>query len=223
MSEEINKQKIAETITPQAKTTKREIIVGIAAIVLAIGLCVAAILYKDAIMKTAAGFGYSLVGMLIVAFLAGSILSFTAVPVPYWILVFSLPTALAVNWGILAPVAVGFTSALGATLGHMPTFMIGYGGRSLPTKLSTRFSSNWYGRWYNRTIKWAEKHGWIAVFLTSAIFNPIHLPMTIAFGTLRYPPLKFFIYSFLGNSVKSLVLAFAGYFGLTSLLKLFGI
>jgi membrane protein DedA with SNARE-associated domain len=216
-----------ETTSCQKKTRlplpKREIIVGVLAIVITIGLCVAAFLYKDAIMNTAATFSYGLIGILIVSFLAGSILSFTAVPIPYWILVFSLPTALATNWGILAPIAVGLTSALGATLGHMPTFMIGYGGRSLSTKLSDRFSNNWYGRWYKKIINWSEKHGWIAVFLTSAVFNPIHLPMTVAFGTLRYPPLKFFGYSFLGNSVKSLFLAFCGYYGLTWLLKFFGV
>ncbi|MBN1367531.1 MAG: VTT domain-containing protein [Dehalococcoidales bacterium] len=209
----------------QAKTRilKREIIVGVSAIVITIGLCVAAILYKDTIMNTAASLGYGLTGILLVSFLAGSILSFTAVPIPYWILVFTLPTALAANWGILAPFAVGLTSALGATLGHMPTFMIGYGGRSLPGKLSNRFSNNWYGRWYKKIITWSEKHGWIAVFINSAIFNPIHLPMTVAFGTLRYPPWKFFLYSFLGNSVKSLLLAFCGYYGLTWLLKFIGV
>jgi membrane protein DedA with SNARE-associated domain len=205
------------------RMTRREIIVGILAIVITIGLCVAAFLYQDEIMNTAASFGVSLVGILVVSFLAGSILSFTAVPIPYWILVFTLPTALSATWGILAPVAVGLTSALGATLGHMPTFMIGYGGRSLPNKLSAKFSNNWYGRWYKKIIAWSEKHGWIAVFINSAIFNPIHLPMTVAFGTLRYPPLKFFIYSLLGNAVKSLFLAFCGYYGLTWLLKFIGI
>lgn len=216
-----------ETTSCENKTKaiapKREIIVGIIAILVTIGFCVGAIIYKDELMNTAATLGYGLIGILLVSFLAGSILSFTAVPIPYWILVFTLPTALSTNWGILAPVAVGLTSALGATLGHMPTFMIGYGGRSLPSKLSNRFSNNWYGRWYKRIIVWSEKHGWIAVFINSAIFNPIHLPMTVAFGTLRYPPLKFFTYSFLGNSVKSLILAFCGYFGLTWLLQLFGI
>ncbi len=223
-----------ETKTPEPETAKeqgtkklpvpkREIFTGILAIIITIGLMVAAFLYKDQIMKSAATFGYGLLGVLIVSFLAGSILSFTAVPIPYWILVFTLPTVLAAKWGILAPIAVGFTSALGATLGHMPTFMLGYGGRSLSTRLSDRFSNNWYGRWYKRIMSWSEKHGWIAVFLTSAVFNPIHLPMTVAFGTLRYPPLKFFLYSFLGNSVKSLFLALCGYYGLTSLLKLFGV
>ena len=222
MSEDIKKPETPITPHNGIHIPRREVIVGILALVLTIALCVAAIIYKDQIMQTASSFGYGLLGILLVSFLAGSILSFTAVPIPYWILVFSLPTALGATWGLLAPMAVGLTSALGATLGHMPTFMIGYGGRSLPTKLSERFSNNWYGRWYKKIITWSEKHGSIAVFLTSAVFNPVHLPMTVAFGTLRYPPLKFFLYSFLGNSVKSLLLAFCGYFGLTWLLKIIG-
>lgn len=204
------------------RTPRREIIVGSIAVIFTVAICVAAILYKDEIMKRATAVGYSLIGLLVISFLAGSILSFTAIPIPYWFLVFTLPSVLASHWGLLAPVGVGLTSALGATLGHMPTFMLGYGGRSLTRKLSNRFSKSWYGRWYNRVIAWSQKHGWIAVFLTSALFNPVHLPMTVAFGSLRYPPVKFFIFSLLGNAVKSLFLAFAGYYGLTFLLKFIG-
>jgi membrane protein DedA with SNARE-associated domain len=202
---------------------KKEIVVGITAVVFTIAICVVAILYKDDIMNRATAIGYSLFGLLIISFLAGSILSFTAIPIPYWFLVFTFPSILAPQWGLLAPVGVGLTSALGATFGHMPTFMLGYGGRSITRKLSNRFSNSWYGRWYQKVINWSQRHGWIAVFATSALPNPVHLPMTVAFGSLRYPPYKFFIYSLLGNVVKSLFLAFAGYFGLTSLLKFLGI
>jgi membrane protein DedA with SNARE-associated domain len=198
------------------RISKREIIVGVLALVITIAMSVAALIYKDIIINYAAG--YSLIGMLVISFLAGSILSITAVPLPYWILVFTLPTVLAERWGILAPIFVALISALGATIGHMPTFMLGYSGRSLSNKISARFNS----RIYQRLINWSKRHGWIAVFLNSAMFNPVHLPMTIAFGTLCYPPWKFFLYSFLGNTVKGLILAFAGYYGLTSLLKLMG-
>jgi len=197
------------------RVPKREIIVGAFAILFTVAICVAAILYKDEIMATTlVAVGYGLVGLLVVSFLAGSVLSFTAVPIPYWVLVFTLAYVFKAQWGIFAPVAVGLTSALGATLGHMPTFMLGYGGRTLTKKLSNRFNKSWYGRWYSSVINWSQKHGWIAVFLTSALINPVHLPMTVAFGSLRYPPWKFFIFSLLGNAVKGLFLAFAGYFGL---------
>jgi len=218
--EDTNKKSESETTE---RVPKREIIVGSLAIILTIAICVVAVLYKDEIMSRTHAMSYSLVGLLLISFLAGSILSFTAIPIPYWFLVFTLPGVLSVQWGLFAPLGIGLTSALGATLGHMPTFMLGYGGRSLTKKLSNKFSHSWYGRWYDRVIKWSQKHGWIAVFLTSALPNPVHLPMTVAFGSLRYPPYKFLFFSLLGNALKSLTLAFAGYYGLTSLLKFLGI
>ena len=201
---------------PKKGISKREIITGILAIIVTIGLGVAAVMYKDVLINYAAG--YSLIGILVISFLAGSLLSFTAVPLPYWILVFTLPSVLAMRWGLLAPFLVALVSALGTTVGHMPTFMIGYGGRSLSEKITSRFNN----RLYQRLINWSKKHGWIAVYVNSAIINPVHLPMTIAFGTLCYPPWKFFVFSFLGNTTKGLFFALSGYFGLTSLLHFLG-
>ena len=198
---------------------KREIYLGIVALVVTIALCVAAIYYKDDLMSIANIGGYSLLGVLIIAFVAGSTVSVTAIPVPYWLVVFTLPSVLASQWGILAPVLVGVISALGATLGHLPTFMIGYGSRSLSEKFTTKISN----RFYTRAMEWAQKHGSWAVFVMSAVFNPIHLPMTIAIGALRFPPAKFFFYSLLGNAVKSLFIAFCGYFGLSSLFRFLGV
>jgi hypothetical protein len=64
-----------------------------------------------------------------------------------------------------------------------------------------------------------KRHGSWAVFFMSVTANPIHLPMTIAIAALRYPPYKFILFGFFGQLVKSLVLAFAGYYGLTSLIN----
>lgn len=191
----------------------KKIYLGVLAIVTTIVFCLAALYYKDHFMAIANLGGYGLLGMLIIAFIAGSTVSVTAIPIPYWLLVFTLPSVLAEQWGILAPVWVGLTSALGATLGHIPTFIIGYGSGSLSQKVADKFNN----RFYNRAIEWVRKHGSWAVFVTSAVVNPIHLPMTIAIGALRFPPHKWFLFSLLGNLVKSLVIAFCGYFGLTSL------
>jgi membrane protein DedA with SNARE-associated domain len=204
---------------PQQRVPRREIYFGILSVVATIVLCVAAVYYREELMEMPSMASYGLIGMLIVAFLAGSILSFTAIPIPYWLLVFAMPSVLAPRWGILAPLGVGLTSALGTTLGHLPTFMIGYGGRSISQRISKKFNN----RFYNAAIEWAQKHGAWAAFLMSAVFNPLHLPMTIAIGALRFPPPKFLLYSFLGNAVKSLFLAFAGYFGLTWLLPYIGL
>ena len=193
---------------------KREIILGTVSIVVIIGLCVAAVYYKDDLMNIVNMAGYSILGLFIIAFLGSGLPSATAVPLPFWLLVLTLPSVLASRWGILAPVWIALVTALGISLGQLLTFMVGYGGRSLSQKLTAKFNN----RFYKRAMGWAQRHGSWAVFVMSAVFNPIHLPMTIAIAALRYPPQKFVFFCFLGALVKSLFVAFCGYFGLGSII-----
>ena len=199
--------------------SKKEIIIGILAILATIGLCAAGIYYKDEIISTDYVIRFGLLGVLVVAFIAGSTFSVTAIPVPYWLVVLTLPGILAPQWGILSPVWVGLMAALGASLGQLITFMIGYGGRGISEKITSKISS----RFYNKAMNWAQKHGSWAVFLMSAAINPLHLPMTIAIAALGYPPHKFFVFCFLGVALKSLIIAFCGYFGLTSIFSWLGV
>ena len=203
----------------QKTLPKRGIWFGVLIVVVTIALCVAAIYYKDDLMSLTHIAGYSLLGVLIVAFAAGSIMSITMVPIPYVLVVFTMPGVLAPHWGILAAVWVGIISALGLSLGEFLTFMIGYSGRNLYSK----FIFNTKNRFYIGAMDWAKRHGSWAVFLMSAVLNPIHLPMTLAMATLRFHPLKFFLFSLLGNIVKSSGIAFCGYFGLISLLRFLGV
>jgi membrane protein DedA with SNARE-associated domain len=198
--------------------SKKEILIGVVAIVATIGLCVAGVYYRDSLMNTMYLQRFGLLGVLVVAFIAGSTFSVTAIPVPYWVVVFTLPGLMSAQWGWWSAIWVGLVSALGASLGQLITFMIGYGGRGLSEKLSSKINS----KLYDRAMNWAQRHGSWAVFLMSAMVNPLHLPMTIAIATLRYPPHKFFIFCFLGVAVKSLVIAFCGYFGFTSLFTFLG-
>jgi len=198
---------------------RKEIWLGVLVIVATVALCFAAIYYKDSLMGMAHMAGYSLLGIFIIAFIAGSVLSITALPVPYVLVVFTMPGVLASHWGILAVVWVGTISALGASLGQLLTFMIGYGGRNL-SRWSILKTNN---RFYVKAMGWAQRHGSWTVFAMSAIFNPIHLPLTIAMAALRFPPLKFFSFCLLGNIVKSFFIAFCGYFGLSSLFRFLGV
>ncbi|UCB42028.1 MAG: VTT domain-containing protein [Dehalococcoidales bacterium] len=199
--------------------SKKELGLGALAIVATAGLCVAAVLYKDELTNTDYLARFGLLGVLIVSFIAGSTFSVTAIPVPYWLLVFTLPGLIVDDYGVLSPVWVGLLAGLGATVGQFITFMIGYGGRTFSEKITSKFSS----RFYDRGIRFAERHGSLAVFLMSFIPNPIHLPMTIAIAALRYPPYKFLLFSFLGTGLKSLVIAFCGYFGFNSLFSWIGV
>jgi len=211
--QEYDQQSMATEEQIKHRWQRRELWIGVVAILATIGLCAAGIYYRDALMSTTYLARFGLLGVLIVAFIAGSTFSITAIPVPYWLVVFTLPGVIAGQWGFLAPVWVGLVAGLGASLGQLITFMIGYGGRGISERVSSKFSA----RLYERAIAWAKRHGSLAVFVMSAVFNPLHLPMTIAIATLRYPPHKFFFYCFLGTALKSLAIAFCGYYGLTSL------
>jgi len=199
--------------------SKKVILLGVLTVVVTVALCVAVLYYRDALMGVVHIEKYGLLGVFVFAFIAGSVVNFVATPFPYWLLVFTVPSLLAPAWGALSPLWVGLISALGASLGQLLTFMVGYGGSSLYHK----FTVNIDNRFYNRAMSWAQRHGSWAIFVMSAIFNPLHLPMTIAIAALRYPPLKFFVFSLLGNLVKSLFIAFCGYFGLTSLFNFLGV
>ena len=208
----------AEDAVKQRLST-RDITLGVLSLVLTIALCVVAIYYKDYLLGAKYVATYGLLGMLIVAFLGGSLLSMIAIPVPYWLFVFTLPSVLAPQFQMGAPVLVGLISGVGASLGQLLTFMLGYGSRDLSQKLAYRFNRSVY----DRALRWAQQHGSLAVFLMSAIINPFHLPMTLAMASLRYPAWKFFLFSLLGNLLKSTFIAFCGYFGLTSLFRFLGI
>ncbi|MBM3118890.1 MAG: VTT domain-containing protein [Chloroflexi bacterium] len=203
----------------KTRLSQKTIVLGVLSLVLTIILCLAAIYYKDYLISAKYVAQYGLLGMLIVAFLGGSLLSMIAIPVPYWLLVFTLPSVLAPKMGIGAPIVVGITSGLGACLGQLLTFMVGYGSRDLSQQLAFTFNKHLYVK----AVEWAQRRGSLAVFLMSAIVNPLHLPMTLAMASLRFPAWKFILYSLLGNIVKSSFIAFCGYFGLTSLFKVLGI
>jgi membrane protein DedA with SNARE-associated domain len=205
--------------TERWQLPRKGIIMGVLTVVVTVALCVAVIYYRDALLSVVHIEKYGLLGVFVFAFIAGSVVNFVATPFPYWLLVFTVPSLLAPSWGVLAPVWVGLISALGASLGQLLTFMVGYGGSGLYHK----FTVNIENRFYNRAISWARRHGSWAVFVMSAVFNPIHLPMTIAIAALRYPPPKYFLFSLFGNLLKSLFIAFCGYYGLTSLFNFFGV
>lgn len=201
------------------RLSRRDITLGVLSLILTILLCLVAIYYKDYLLNAKYLATYGLLGMLIIAFIGGSLLSMIAIPVPYWLLVFTLPSVLAPHFGMGAPVLVGVISGVGASLGQLLTFMLGYGGRDLSQKLAYKVNRGLY----DRALRWAQRHGSLAVFFMSAIINPLHLPMTLAMASLRYPAWKFLIFSLLGNLLKSSFIAFCGYFGLTSLFRFLGI
>jgi membrane protein DedA with SNARE-associated domain len=123
---------------------------------------------------------------------------------------------------------VGLVSGFAAGIGGTLVYLFGRGGRRLFPKLGSLFpemgdGSGFVSRWTSRIVGWAQRRGSIVVFVMSAVFNPLFAPMAIAMGTLRFRLFKFFLMCWAGNTVKSMFVAYCGYFGLGSLLRWLGI
>lgn len=172
------------------------------AIVITLLFCIVVVYYWDYIGKLQ---GYGYLGVFIISLFAGSIM---VLPIPYVAVVFTLG-------GVLNPALVGAASGLGASVGAMTIYLTGYGGHSLFRNANDAV--------YSRLVDWTRRRGSVAVFIMSAVFNPLFIPMTITLGMLRFRLWKFFLLCWAGNTVKSLAIAYAGYLGLRSLLRLFGV
>lgn len=193
-----------------------EVVSGLVALGLTIAFIVLAIVFQDDLANTDLIARFGLLGLVVISFVAASAFSVTAIPVPYWLLTLTLPGIIAPTYGAWSPVWVGVLTAAGATAGQFVTYLIGLFGKGLAARITARFSGNFY----DKAGVWMKRHGGWTVFFMSVTPNPIHLPMTLAIATLRYPWLRFMLFGFLGQLMKSMVLAFVGYYSIQSLLKI---
>ncbi len=185
----------------------KEYIISLIAIVAVVAGCVLVIGYWERI-KYLGGYGYP--GIFVVSFVAGGSVP---VPLPYIVVVFTLGA-------VLKPALVGAVSGLGCAVGHLVVYLTGFAGRSLMFSLPDESRLR---RLYDRMLSGADKRGALFVFLMTAILNPFVLPMTLALSCLGLRTWKFFLMSWLGNTVKSMMIAYAGYFGLGHLLNALGL
>jgi membrane protein DedA with SNARE-associated domain len=166
-------------------------------------------------------FGY--LGLFLINILTGSP---PPVPVPYMIII---PTFGA----ILKPQLVGLVSGLGLTAGAALLYLTGRGGRRfLPQFNISDPSSGGYSlpiaRFLRkiklpRILDFANRRGRLAVFVLSALPNPFFAPMVVTMGTTRFSFVRFFLSCLAGQIAKAMVLAYIGYFGLSSVLRYFGV
>ncbi len=114
--------------------------------------------------------------------------------------------------GVLHPAIVGLVSGFGETTGAVGAYLTGYGGRGFLASDPLR----------GRLSEFMQRHGSKTMFFMAAIFNPIYYPFAVWMGVLRIRVTKFFIYTLLGRTVKNLILAYFGYYGLRTVLRWVG-
>ena len=217
----------------EAEKTKRGwpfYLVSSLGFVLTVLLAVAVVYFWEELQQ-ARGYGYT--GVFFVGILCG----ISIIPAPTLLLVFTLG-------GVLNPLYVGLVAGLGGAVGGIAVYLTGAGVGTVWSRLQSNQRSLEYQPgsgddsiasakpklWakghalYNRLADWVEGRGgsW-AIFVTSAmVVSPFYFA-GLAAGTLRMGLLRFFLLSWAGKTMRYLIVAFAGYWGLRFLLGWVGV
>ena len=185
----------------QRRRSARDYVLLAVSIVLTLAFCVLVVVYWQDFVRFSR---YGYIGVFIVSFL-GDVTLF--VPVPNLLIVFTLG-------GVLNPLLVGLMAGAGEATGSMVVYMTGLSSarafHALDHRVMDRFRS------------WIKTRGAISVFIMSAIFNPLFYPFTAIAGMMHFGWWRFFLLCLAGKSLKNVLLATAGYYGLHTLIELLG-
>lgn len=105
------------------------------------------------------------------------------------------------------PLWVGVSSGLGATVGELTGYMLGFSGRmAIP-----------YTKTYERVVGWMAKWGNWTIFVLALIPNPLFDIAGLASGILKYPAWKFMLLGAAGRVPKHVFFSYLGYWGLQAM------
>ena len=186
--------------------------VAILTVGLTFSLAILVVVYWQSFQDMA---GYSYLGMFFISIIGGATV---IIPVPSLALQFTMGA-------VLHPAIIGAVAGLGTGIGGTLIYLFGRSGRRLflNADFSLQKYDNFLIRWLSRLTGWTQSRGSLTVFLMSAALNPVFFPMALAIGASRFHMWRFFTMCWAGNTVKSMIIAYLGYFGLGSLLRWLGI
>jgi uncharacterized membrane protein YdjX (TVP38/TMEM64 family) len=174
-------------------------IVRVLTIIAVIAALVAAVYFRDR-LEALKQYGY------LAVFLVGLVSNATLIlPVP------GLAVS-SVMGSVFNPWVVGLVGGLGQALGELTGYMAGYSGQTLVDGNPT----------YDRLTRWMQRYGALTIFVLALVPNPIFDLGGLAAGTLRFPLPRFLVSCAAGKVIKNILFALAGFYGIETLLRLFG-
>ncbi len=185
-------------------SAKTAYLLGIVGVILTLAMALA-VVYFWQFVQALQGYGY--LGAFLISILGGATI---IIPVPMLAVVFALG-------GVLLPYWVGVAAGLGETVGALTIYMTGHGAGAALFRSNGRLQKT-----YSRIMGLMERRGSLALFLLAAVLNPFFYPAALAAGALRFGVKKYFFITWAGKTIKGLTVAYAGYWGLRSLLRWLG-
>ena len=134
--------------------------------------------------------GYGYLGIFIISVLGNATI---VLPVPVILTAF-------IGGGIFNPFIVGIVTAVGAAIGELTGYLVGYGGKVVikDDKKLVKIEG------------WMKKHGLWVLFVLSAIPNPFFDLAGIVAGATGVPVYKYLTVVTLGKMVKFITISFLG-------------
>ncbi len=114
-------------------------------------------------------------------------------PAPSLALVFAMGSAL--PW-----LPVGLAAGAGEALGELTGYAAGFGGRAIIEDQKV----------YGRLQGWMAGRGDITIFFLSIVPNPFFDLAGIAAGTMGFPVWRFLLITWVGKTIKTTLVAWAG-------------
>jgi len=103
----------------------------------------------------------------------------------------------------LNPLLVAVVATVGATIGELSSYIVGYLGRKIILDS--------YSERYRKAEFWMKRYGNFAIFLFALLPVLIFDLIGIVAGSTRYPLWKFVLACFAGRLIRCLVEAYLGY------------
>lgn len=145
--------------------------------------------------------GLKYVGIFVLSMAASATL---IIPVPGLAMTSALGAISPDPWD---PLWVGISSGLGATIGELTGYMLGFSGRmAIP-----------YTKTYEKVVGWMAKWGNWTIFVLALIPNPLFDVAGLASGILKYPAWKFLLIGAAGRIPKHIFFSYLGYWGIQAM------
>lgn len=101
------------------------------------------------------------------------------------------------------PYLVGLLSGIGASIGELSGYFVGYGGRGLTSQFEKT-------PWLTKVEQFFRKAGFITILIISLLPLPVFDFVGILAGTLNYPIWKYFLATVTGRIVRNIFIAWSG-------------
>jgi len=142
-------------------------------------------------------------GVFLLALLGSSTV---LLPIPHLAFTFTMGA-------VLNPWLVGLTGGIGDGLGEITGYAAGYAIEDLAER----------SRLYQKLEQWMRRNGDLTIFTLSLFPVPFFDLAAMAGGVVEYPLWRFMLATWAGKTIKAVVAAWAGYYGISWIAGLLGL